>query len=91
MTRIKRRARDKDGNAIKPMTLGNMGQHGMERVEVACVADECSYSRSVSVTRWPDEFPVPDIGARLTCPRCGAPEVDSRPDWTGFKLAGRPA
>ena len=89
MSAIKRRARDKDGNAIEPMRLGNMREHGIERVEVTCVAAECGYSKSIAVSTWPDAFPVPDVGARLKCPKCGAPELDSRPDWTGFKSAGR--
>jgi hypothetical protein len=86
---IKRRARDKDGNAIEPMTLGNMREHGIERVEVSCARPDCGYAKSVTVSEWPDDFPVPDVGARIPCPRCGAPELDSRPDWTGFKAAGR--
>ncbi len=55
MTCIKRRARDKDGNAIAPMTLGNMRQHGIERVEVSCAVAGCGYTKSVAVSTWPAE------------------------------------
>ena len=89
MAIIKRRARDKDGNAIEPMTLGNMRQHGIERVEVSCATAECGYTKSVAVSTWPAEVAVPDVGLRLKCPKCGAPELDSRPDWSGFKSAVR--
>jgi hypothetical protein len=46
MSAIKRRARDKDGNAIEPMTLGNMRSHGIERVEVSCTRPDCGYAKS---------------------------------------------
>lgn len=88
---IKRRAHDKDGNPIQPMTIGAMRKHGIERVEVSCVVPNCGYSKSVGVSAWPSDFPVPDIGLRFRCPRCDAPELDSRPDWVDFKAAGRGA
>jgi hypothetical protein len=71
------------------MTLGNMRQHGIERVEVVCVAAECGYSKSVPVSTWPAEVAVPDVGLRIKCPKCGAAELDSRPDWSRFKASGR--
>jgi hypothetical protein len=89
MATIRRRARDKDGNAIEPMTLGNMRQHRIERVEVYCVRPECGYAKSVAVSDWPDHVAVPDVGLRIACPRCGAGELDSRPDWSWFKAPGR--
>ncbi len=71
------------------MTLGNMRQHGIERVELTCAAVECGFSRSVAVTTWPDSYPVPDVGLRIACPKCGAPEVESRPDWSGYQARRR--
>jgi len=88
MTRISRRSRDKDGNVIEPMTLGNLRGMGVTRVEVSCVVPTCGYTKSVAVSEWPDDVAVPDVGLRLRCPRCNAPELDSRPDWTGFKAPG---
>ena len=69
--------------------LGNMRSREIQRVEVACTAADCSYSRSLSVTKSPGEFPLPDIGARLTCPRCGAPKLEGPPNWSGCKASGR--
>lgn len=88
MAKIQRRARNKDGSVIEPMTLASMRDHGLNRVEVTCVAVGCGYRKSVGVKDWPNDFPVPDVGLRLKCPQCGAPELDSRPDWNGFRAAG---
>jgi hypothetical protein len=71
------------------MTLGNMRSHGIERVEVTCAVAGCGYTKSVAVSTWPAEAFVPDVGSRLRCPKCGAPELDSRPDWSWFKAPGR--
>jgi hypothetical protein len=54
---IKRRARDKDGNVIEPMTLGALRRLGIERVEVNCVAPNCGYEKSLTVSNWPDVQP----------------------------------
>ena len=51
--------------------LGALRRLGLERLEVSCVAPNCGYEKSVTVSNWPDDIPVPDVGARLTCPKCG--------------------
>lgn len=89
MPRISRRARDADGRTIEPMTLGNMREVGVDRVLLSCVAVQCGWSGSHGVSQWPDDFPVPDVGARIPCPKCGAREVDSRPDWPQRKTETR--
>jgi hypothetical protein len=31
------------------------------------------------VSEWPDSVYVPDVGARISCPKCGERDLDSRP------------
>ena len=82
---IRRRARDANGQTIEPMTLGNMRTLGLTCVVVTCVAEGCGDEKAVGVSGWPDTAYVPDVGLRLKCPKCGALELDSRPDWTERK------
>ena len=85
---IRHRARDANGQPIEPMTLGNMRALGLTRVVVSCAVEGCGYEKAVGVSEWPDTAYVPDVGLRLKCPKCGAPELDSRPDWTERKGRG---
>lgn len=87
MSRINRRARDAEGRTIAPMTLGNMRALNVDRVTLCCVETGCGWSKSVGLSEWPDDVAVPDVGLRVPCPRCGAPETDSRPDWPKRQVA----
>ena len=86
---IGRRARDANGQPIEPMSLGNMRALGLTRVLVWCVAEGCGYEKAVAVSEWPDAAYVPDVGRRLKCPKCGATELDRRPDWAERKAEER--
>ncbi len=54
---------------------------GVTRVLLHCAAVGCGWEKTAGVSGWPDAVAVPDVGFKVTCPSCGAPEVDSRPDW----------
>jgi hypothetical protein len=49
-----RRAYDADGNEIRPMSLGNMREHGVRSVLAICQESSCGHSASINV----DSLPV---------------------------------
>jgi hypothetical protein len=65
----------------EPMTLGNMRQHGMTRLDVSCHAPDCGHRAMVDVARFGDDVIVSEFGRRFWCSRCGSRNVDARPDW----------
>ena len=58
---ISRRARDRDGKIIEPMTLANMRENGVRSVVATCA--KCSHEGVLDVQRWPADTPVPDASA----------------------------
>jgi hypothetical protein len=87
MTRNSRRAYDGQGREIPPMTLGNMREHGVRSIDAFCHAIGCGHASTVNVNGLPDELPVPDVGLRLRCSRCGRRAVHTRPNWAELKAA----
>jgi len=76
-----RRASDKDGNEIPPMTLANMREHGLRSVEASCQEIGCQHEGSVNVDDRPGNFPIPDVALRLRCSAYGSRNVKTTPDW----------
>jgi hypothetical protein len=76
-----RRAYGADGNEIRPMSLGNMREHGVKSVLAICQETSCGHSGSINVDNLPDDFPVPDVSLRLRCSACGSRKVKTQPDW----------
>lgn len=76
-----RRAYDADGNEIRPMSLGNMREHGVRSVLAICHRTSCGHSGSVNVDALPDDFPVPNVSLRLRCSACDSRNVKTQPDW----------
>src|SRR5829696_7661526 len=76
---VSRRARDRDGKIIDPMTLANMRNNGVGSVVATCA--KCQHEAVLGVQRWPADTPVPDVGLRLRCSACGGRDVDTRPNW----------
>src|SRR5829696_7213613 len=76
-----RRAYDAEGNEIRPMSLGNMREHGVRSVKASCQETNCGHSASIKVEDLPDSFPVPDVSMRLRCSACGSRNVKTQPDW----------
>jgi len=83
---IQRRARDANGNIIEPMTLAWCRALGIRSVDATC--DRCRYQATINAERWPDEMPVPDVGLRLRCSRCGSREIETRPNWLEYRASG---
>ena len=75
-----RRAYDKDGREIPPMTVANVRSLGCKTVEAFCEAMGCGHSAVVELDPLglPGDFPAPDIALRLRCSRCGSKRVVTR-------------
>ena len=86
-----RRARDRDGTPIPPMTIGNMRAHGIRSLDAICEETLCGHSAQVDVRALPDDVAVPDVARRLRCSRCGSKEVSTRPNWLEYGASGRAA
>jgi hypothetical protein len=56
ISRNPRRAYDAEGNEIRPMSLGNMREHGVRSVLAICQKVSCGHSGSVNVDDLPDDF-----------------------------------
>jgi hypothetical protein len=66
---------------IPPMTLGNMRANGVRSVVVSCANVNCRHEAIVKVDSLPDDVPVPSLGLRMRCLRCGQLGADARPNW----------
>jgi hypothetical protein len=62
-----------------PMTLGNMRDNGVQRLDVSCW--ECHHKAVLDVDGYGDDVLVPSFGPRLVCTKCGAIGCDARPNW----------
>jgi hypothetical protein len=69
-----------------PMDLANMRALGVTRVDAYCA---CGWQASVDVSALPAEMAVPSIKDRLRCSKCGARPMETRPDWSTYRLRGR--
>jgi hypothetical protein len=58
-SRNPRRAYNADGCEIRPMSLGNMREHGVRSVLAICQEASCGHSGSVNADDLPDDFPEP--------------------------------
>jgi hypothetical protein len=63
------------------MTLGNLRENGVRTIAAWCSARDCNHSAVVDVERLGDDVPVPSLGPRLRCERCGHLGADARPNW----------
>ncbi len=87
MSRNPRRAYDRNGAEIPPMTLGNMRAHGIRSIDAYCQSIGCGHAATIVVDGLPDGLPVPDVGLRLRCLRCGGRAIHTRPNWAELKAA----
>jgi hypothetical protein len=76
---VQRRARDRDGKTIPPMTLANMRANGVRSILATC--ETCQHEAVLDADQWPDDLPVPDVGLKLRCSACGGREIATRPNW----------
>jgi hypothetical protein len=65
--------------AIEPMTLGHMRRNGVHSLLIAC--QKCRHEVVMTANLWGDDVPVPAIGPRMICSKCGNIGADSRPNW----------
>jgi hypothetical protein len=87
MNRNPRRAYDGEGAEIPPMTLGNMREHGIRSIDAYCQSTGCGHESTLIVDSLPDDLPVPDVGLRLRCSRCGSRAIHTRPNWAELRAA----
>jgi hypothetical protein len=80
---VQRRARDRDGSIIQPMTLANMRENGVGSILATC--ETCEHDAVLHAEKWPADMPVPDIGLKLRCSICGGREIATRPNWRDRK------
>ena len=81
-----RRAYDREGQEIEPMSLGNMRQHGVRSVDAACEA--CKHEAAVNVDSLADNIYVPDVALTLRCSACGSKKIVVRPNWVEHQPFG---
>jgi hypothetical protein len=84
-----RRAYDKDGREIPPATMANIRERGINTLWATCQQIGCGHEAKVDASRWPNDFPVPDIGLRLRCSKCGGRNDYTMP--TGRRATGTSA
>jgi hypothetical protein len=82
-----RRAYDREGQEIEPMTVGNMRQHGIRSVDATCEA--CKHEAAVNVDRLADHIYVPDVALTLRCSACGSKKIAVRPNWLEHQPFGQ--
>ena len=83
-----RRAKNKDGTTIPPMTLGNMRSLGVQRLEAICGETLCGHAGAINASALPDDVAVPDVADRLRCSKCGSKNVSTRPLWGEQQASG---
>ena len=75
---ISRRARDREGKIIEPMTLANMRDNGVRSISATC--ETCQHEAVLNADGWPADTPVPDVaipplprlnGETVACPKRG--------------------
>ena len=64
-----------------PMTLDNMRANGVWALVVWCTNITCRHEAIVNVDSLGDDVPVPSLGPRMRCQRCGQLGADARPNW----------
>ena len=87
---MQRRARDREGKPIQPMTLGNMRSLGVRSLDAICEETLCGHAAQIDVDNVPYEAVVVDVALRLRCSRCGSKSVSTRPNWLEYRASGTP-
>ena len=59
---------------------------GVTKISAHC---KCGHEASIDVSELPGDLVVPELRLRLRCSKCGERPMETRPDWTNYKAAGR--
>jgi hypothetical protein len=70
------------------MTLGNMRANGVRSLVVHCSNVMCRHEAIINVDALSDDVPVPSLGPRMRCERCGQRGADARPNWNERPAVG---
>lgn len=87
---MQRRARDRDGKPIAPMTLGNMRSLAVHSLDVDCEESLCGHAAQINVSAVSDDVCVVDVALHLHCSKCGSKAVSTRPHWLEYRASGTP-
>jgi hypothetical protein len=82
VSRNPRRAYDKDGQEIAAATMANIREQGITTLWATCQRIGCGHEAKIDASGFPDDMPVPDVGLRLRCSRCGGRNVHTMADWS---------
>ena len=63
------------------MTLGSVGELGVQRLIASCLNDACRHMALIDVSNYPAETEVPSFRFALKCGKCGGGNIDVRPNW----------
>jgi len=74
---------DRDVGEAMPnyMTLGNMRANGVRSLIVLCTNSTCRHEAIMNFDSLSGDVPVPSLGPRMRCQRCGQIGADARPNW----------
>ena len=69
--------------ADEPMTLGDMGHVGVQRLVAHCLNPSCRHEGLIDVSKFADDVEVPSFVRKVVCAKCGAcgPHIGVRPNW----------
>ena len=82
-----RRAYDKDGREYPPSHDGARRNHGINTLWATWAEDRLGQAAKIDASRFPDDMPVPDVGLRLRCSKCGGRNVQTMAELVGERLA----
>jgi hypothetical protein len=72
-------AKPNSNDPIVPMDLANMRQNGVRSLAVQC--HQCLHEVIMNVDHLPGDVPVPSLGPKMVCTKCGTIGADVRPNW----------
>jgi hypothetical protein len=72
-------AKPNSNDPIAPIDLANMRQNGVRSLAVQCRG--CRHEVIMNVDQFPGDVPVPSLGPKMVCTKCGTIDADVRPNW----------
>src|SRR4029453_15847593 len=67
---------------IPPATMANIREQGINTLWATCQRIGCGHEAKFDAPRLPDDIPMPDVGLRLGCSKCGGRNVYTMADWS---------